>query len=53
MSIKSAWKKLTPTEKLFLGMILILLIMIALRWESISKGVSGSFKKFFEKHSSI
>ena len=51
MSIKSAWQKLSPTEKLFLGMILFLLLLIATRWEDISKSVSSSFKKIFEKHS--
>jgi hypothetical protein len=51
MWINDTWKRLSFTEKLLLGVVFMLLIMIATRWENISKDISDSFKRLFEKHS--
>ena len=51
MSLKSKWNNLSLTEKLLLGMVFTLILLIIARWEFVSKGVSDGFKRFFEKHS--
>lgn len=50
MSLKDSWKSLTPKEKVFLGAILVLLIAIAAKWETISREMAKGFDKLFEPH---
>jgi hypothetical protein len=47
MSLKESWKNLTPTERMLLGMIFVLLILIAARWDKISKGMAEGFRRVF------
>jgi cell division protein FtsL len=49
MSVKESWKKLSTTEKVFLGAILILIIAVAANWEKISKEMVGGFDRYFGK----
>lgn len=49
MSFKDSWKKLSTTEKLFLGVIFILIIAIAVNWDKISKEMASGFEKYFGK----
>jgi len=50
MSLKDSWRSLTPTEKIFLGSILVLLIAVAVKWEKISKEMTNGFDKYFGTH---
>lgn len=47
MSIKDRWKNLTTNEKLLIGMIILLLIMVATRWDKIAKQASEAFNRYF------
>jgi hypothetical protein len=49
MKIKEQWNSLNQTEKVLIGMVLIALIMIALRWEKVSDEVPKGFKRIFSK----
>ena len=50
MSLKDSWKSLTPKEKVFLGVILVLLIAIAAKWDKISNEIGRGFERFFGNH---
>ena len=52
MSLKDSWRSLTPKEKVFLGVILVLLIAIAAKWDKISKEIENGFSRFFGTHQS-
>lgn len=47
MSIKDRWNNLTTNEKLLIGMIILLLIMVATRWDKIAKQASEAFNRYF------
>ncbi len=47
MSIKDRWKNMTTNEKLLIGMIILLLIMVATRWDKIAKQASEAFNRYF------
>ncbi|HSA04523.1 MAG TPA: hypothetical protein P5145_02920 [Tenuifilaceae bacterium] len=47
MSIKDRWKNMTTNEKLLIGMIILLLIMVATRWEKIAKEATEGFNRYF------
>ncbi|BDX38979.1 hypothetical protein CYCD_23340 [Tenuifilaceae bacterium CYCD] len=47
MSIKDRWNNLTTNEKLLIGMIILLLIMVATRWDKITKQASEAFNRYF------
>ncbi len=47
MSIKDRWKNLTTNEKLLIGLVIILLIMVATRWEKIASEASKGFNRYF------
>lgn len=49
MSFKEKYKALTPTEKSFIWIILVMAILIALRWEFISERVTAGFNFFFNR----
>lgn len=49
MSVKESWKKLSTTEKVFLGVILVLIIAVAANWEKISKEMANGFGRYFGK----
>ncbi len=52
MSLKERWKSLTPKEKVFLGVILVLLVAIVAKWDKISKEMGSGFDRFFGTHQS-
>lgn len=47
MSIKDRWKNMTTNEKLLIGLIILLLIMVATRWEKIAKEAAEGFNRYF------
>ncbi len=47
------WGRLSSTEKMFIGMIIFLIVMIIARWNFISKEVAEGFEKIFSKRSDI
>ena len=49
MSLKESWKKLSTTEKVFLGIILILIIAVAANWDKISKEMASGSERYFGK----
>lgn len=51
MSLKEKWKGISLTEKFLIGTVVILIILIILRWDQVSKEAVDGFKKLFEKPS--
>ncbi len=49
MWIKDKWQGMSTNEKLLLGMVIILIIMVATRWEKIAKEASEAFNRYFGK----
>ncbi|SDC42584.1 hypothetical protein [Williamwhitmania taraxaci] len=49
MSLKEKYQALTPTEKSFIWIIVVLAILVALRWEYISERVIAGFNFFFNR----
>lgn len=47
MSIKDRWKNMTTNEKLLIGIIILLLIMVATRWGKIAKEAAEGFNRYF------
>jgi Sec-independent protein secretion pathway component TatC len=47
-NLKSRWQKLTPTEKLFVGVIVILIVGILIRLPYIIEGVKHGIDIFFK-----
>lgn len=47
MSIKDRWKNMTTNEKLLIGLVIILIIMVATRWDKIANQAAEGFNRYF------
>lgn len=45
--IRDWYKKRTPTELMLVGMAIFLVILIIMRWDTVSKEISESFSNMF------
>lgn len=49
MSIKERYNRLSPTERSFIWIIVVLVILVALRWEFIYERINAGFDFFFNR----
>lgn len=47
MSLKEKWNSLTTNEKMMIGLAIILIILIATRFEYICQQVKAGFERYF------
>lgn len=47
------WKKLSTTEKAMIGFIVILIIMVALNWQHVSKGIKKGIEPYNSQKTEI